>query len=85
MPGIKSSVDRLPHRTALAVFMCIVALLPLVLPTKYYVSVLVLAGIFALLSAALLLSVPNLVLPPSRRGAVAPILKDHEQTTVDIN
>ncbi|MDO8584700.1 MAG: MFS transporter [bacterium] len=43
-----------------------------------YSSVFIFAGIFALLSAALLLSVPNLVLPPSRRGAVAPILKDRE-------
>lgn len=45
----KSTADRLPHRTALAVFMCVVALLPLVLPTKYYISILILAGFNAML------------------------------------
>lgn len=48
-----STADRLPHRRALAVFMCVVALLPPVLPSKYYVSVLVLAGIFAMLALGL--------------------------------
>lgn len=50
-----------------------------------YSSVFILAGIFAFLSAALLLSVPNLVLPPSRRGVIAPILKNHDHTTVNID
>ena len=53
MTAGKSSVDRLPHRTALAVFMCAVAILPLLLPTKYYVSVLILAGINTLLALGL--------------------------------
>lgn len=44
---------RLPHRAALAVFMCVVALLPLVLPTKYYISILILAGINVLLALGL--------------------------------
>ncbi len=53
MKKSRSQVDRLPHRTALAVFLCIIALLPLVLPTKYYLSILILAGINALLALGL--------------------------------
>ncbi|MBI2406033.1 MAG: hypothetical protein HYV25_00430 [Candidatus Harrisonbacteria bacterium] len=48
-----------------------------------YGSVFVFAGIFAFLSAALLLSVPHLVLPERAKKPGMPILKDHEQTTVE--
>ena len=41
---MKSTVDRLPHRTALAVFLVLVAVLPLVVPSTYFISILVLAG-----------------------------------------
>ena len=44
---------RLPHRTVLAIVMAIMALLPLVLTSKYQVSILIIAGIHVLLALGL--------------------------------
>lgn len=44
---------RLPQRRALAGFMLLVALLPLVFPSRYYLNVMVFAGIHALLAIGL--------------------------------
>src|SRR4051812_11188506 len=51
-PG-HASLDRLPHRRALVVFLCLMALLPLILPSKYYVSILVIAGLNVMLALGL--------------------------------
>ncbi len=48
---------RLPHRTALAVFLAVVAAAPLAFPSHYYLNVMVFAGIHVLLATGL-----NLVL-----------------------
>ena len=44
---------RLPHRTALAVFLALVAVGPLVFPTRYYLTVMIFAGIHVLLAVGL--------------------------------
>ncbi|MBI2155933.1 MAG: branched-chain amino acid ABC transporter permease [Candidatus Rokubacteria bacterium] len=44
---------RLPHRAALAVFLFLIALLPLAVPSRYYLNVMIFAGIHVLLTVGL--------------------------------
>jgi branched-chain amino acid transport system permease protein len=53
MAGVGVAGVRLPHRTVLVLVMALMALLPLVLTTKYQVSILVIAGIHVLLALGL--------------------------------
>jgi branched-chain amino acid transport system permease protein len=50
---VGTEVARLPHRTALAVVMTLIALLPLALTSNYQVSILAIAGIHVLLALGL--------------------------------
>lgn len=53
MSNVGIAGARLPHRTVLAVTMIVIAVLPLLLTTKYQVSVLIIAGIHVLLALGL--------------------------------
>jgi branched-chain amino acid transport system permease protein len=53
MRGVRRDPNRLPHRAALAVFLGIVALLPLAFPNRYYLNVMIFAGIHVLLTVGL--------------------------------
>lgn len=53
MSAISADATRLPHRKALLVFLVLMALLPLVLTSKYQVSALIIAGIHVLLALGL--------------------------------
>jgi branched-chain amino acid transport system permease protein len=50
---VRGDPGRLPHRAALAVFLLVVALGPLVFPTRYYLTVMIFAGIHVLLALGL--------------------------------
>ena len=53
MTAAARTTVRVPHRPALAVFLAVVALAPLAFPTRYYLSVMVFAGIHVLLAVGL--------------------------------
>jgi branched-chain amino acid transport system permease protein len=52
---VRAGRGRLPHRTALAVFLALVLAGPLVFPTRYYLTVMIFSGIHVLLALGLTL------------------------------